>query len=58
MWHWRSVGHAIGAEVDITWQWENLMKGWSGAGSMSMNAVVIDSLGLVEIHVDDTVALT
>lgn len=57
MWHWRSVGHAIGSEVDITWAWENLKKGWSGAGSMSMNAVVIDPVGLTEIHVDDTFAL-
>ncbi len=57
MWHWRSVGHAIGTEVDITWAWENLKKGWSGAGSMSMNAVVIDANGLVEIRVDDTASL-
>lgn len=54
MWHWRSIGHAIGSEVDITWDWENLQKGWSGAGSMSMNACVIDPTGLVEIRVDDT----
>lgn len=58
MWHWRSVGHAIGTEVDITWDWENLMKGWSGAGSMSMNAVVIDPTGIVEIRLDDTAALS
>jgi hypothetical protein len=57
MWHWRSVGHAIGDEVDITWQWENLKKGWSGAGSMSMNAVVIDPAGIMEFRVDDTTAL-
>ena len=57
MWHWRSIGHAIGAEVDVTWQWENLKKGWSGAGSMSMNAVVIDPVGLIEFDVDDTAAL-
>lgn len=57
MWHWRSMGHAIGAEVDITWAWENLKKGWSGAGSMSMNAVVIDPRGLVEIRLDDTYPL-
>jgi hypothetical protein len=57
MWHWRSIGHAIGSEVDITWDWENLKKGWSGAGSMSMNAVVIDPVGLVEIRVSDTAAL-
>jgi Phage capsid protein len=58
MWHWRSVGHAIGAEVDVTWDWENLKKGWSGAGSMSMNAVVIDANGVIEIRVDDTAALS
>lgn len=58
MWHWRSIGHAIGDEVDITWQWENLKKGWSGAGSMSMNAVVIDPAGLIEFRVDDTAALS
>lgn len=57
MWHKIAVGHGINAEVDITWDWENLMKGWSGAGSMSMNAVVIDAKGLVEIRIDDTVAL-
>jgi hypothetical protein len=57
MWHWRSVGHAIGTEVDVTWAWENLMKGWSGAGSMSMNAVVIDATGVIEFRVDDTAAL-
>lgn len=58
MWHQRAIGHAIGAEVDITWAWENLMKGWSGAGSMSMNSCVIDANGLVEIRVDDTAALS
>ncbi len=58
MWHWRSVGHAIGAEVDITWDWENLMKGWSGAGSMSMNAVVIDPVGVVELRVNDQASLS
>lgn len=57
MWHKTAVGHGINAEVDITWDWENLMKGWSGAGSMSMNAVVIDARGLVEIRIDDTVTL-
>lgn len=57
MWHKIAMGHGINAEVDITWDWENLMKGWSGAGSMSMNAVTIDANGLVEIRVDDTAAL-
>lgn len=58
MWHKTAIGHGINAEVDITWDWENLMKGWSGAGSMSMNAVAIDPRGIVEIRVDDTTALT
>jgi hypothetical protein len=57
MWHKTAVGHGINAEVDITWDWENLMKGWSGAGSMSMNGVVIDARGIVEIRIDDTVTL-
>jgi len=57
MWDRRSVGHAIGQEVSITWDWENLKKAWSGAGSMSMNAVVIDAAGLVELRADDTAAL-
>lgn len=57
MWHKTAIGHGINAEVDITWDWENLMKGWSGAGSMSMNGVIIDTRGLVEIRVDDTAAL-
>ena len=57
MWQRRSVGHGINSEVNITWDWENLKQGWSGVGSMSMNAVVIDALGLVELHLDDTAAL-
>jgi hypothetical protein len=57
MWHKTAIGHGINAEVEITWDWENLMKGWSGAGSMSMNATIIDTRGLVEIRVDDTAAL-
>lgn len=57
MWDRRSVGHAIGQEVSITWDWENLKKAWSGAGSMSMNAVVIDAAGLVELRYNDTAAL-
>lgn len=58
MWHRRSIGHAIGSEVSATWAWENLKQGWSGVGSMSMNAVVIDSDGLVEIRVNDQAALS
>jgi hypothetical protein len=58
MWHKISVGHGINAEVDITWGWENLKKGWSGAGSMSMNAVVIDPRGIVELRVNDQTALS
>ncbi len=57
MWHKTAVGHGINSELDITWGWENLMKGWSGAGSMSMNAVVIDARGIIEIRVNDTTAL-
>lgn len=57
MWHKRCVGHGTGQEMSITWDWENLMKGWSGAGSMSMNAIVIDSTGMVQIRTDDTLAI-
>lgn len=57
MWHYRGIGHGTGQEMSITWDWENLMKGWSGAGSMSMNAVVIDSTGLVRINTSDMVAI-
>lgn len=57
LYHFASVGHGINDEVDITWDWENKKKAWSGAGSMSMGAVVIDSAGLVELRVDDTAAL-
>lgn len=57
MWHKVAMGHGINAEMDITWAWENLKKGWSGAGSMSMNAVVIDAAGIVELRVNDTTAL-
>lgn len=55
--HKRAVGHGINADYDITWAWENLKKGWSGAASLSMGACVIDTNGVVEIRVDDTGAL-
>lgn len=57
LWHYRCIGHGTGQEMSITWDWENLMKGWSGAGSMSMNGVVIDSNGLVRIDTNDTQAI-
>jgi hypothetical protein len=57
LWHMRAVGHGINEEVSITWDWENERKSWSGAGSMSMGAVVIDANGVVEGHFDDTLAL-
>jgi hypothetical protein len=57
MWHYRCIGHGTGQEMSITWDWENLMKGWSGAGSMSMNAIVIDATGIVKIVVNDTTAI-
>lgn len=56
-WHKRSVGFGSNAEYDITWAWENLKKGWSGACSLSMGSTVIDANGVVEIRVDDTGAL-
>lgn len=57
MYHMSSVGHGINSEVDITWDWENEKKAWSAAGSMSMNAVVIDPRGIIGVDVDDTAAL-
>ncbi len=57
MWHKSAMGHGVNAEMDITWAWENLMKGWSGAGSMSMAATVIDVRGIIEIRVNDTASL-
>jgi hypothetical protein len=56
-WHQRSVGHGINQDYDITWAWENLKKGWSGAASLSMGACVIDTNGVLEVRVDDTGAL-
>lgn len=58
LWHRSAVGHGINSEVDITWDWENLSKAWSVSGSMSMGACVIDANGLIECHIDDTLALS
>lgn len=56
-WHKRAVGFGINADYDITWAWENLKKGWSGAASLSMGAAVIDVNGVCELRLDDTGAL-
>ena len=58
LWHRSAVGHGINSEVSVTWDWENLMKGWSCAGSMSMGAGVIDAVGLTELRFNDTTALS
>jgi hypothetical protein len=54
MWHRRSVGHAIGAEVssDITWHGDRAS--WFVNNMMSMGAVLIDDLGTARIKFTET----
>ena len=57
LWHMDAVGHGINQDVSLQWAWENDRQAWSGAGSVSAGAVVIDPLGLVEFTVSDVAAL-
>jgi hypothetical protein len=56
-WHYDSVGHGINSDIETTWDWENLSKAWSCAGSMSMGAALINTAGVVKFNVNDTTAL-
>lgn len=56
-WHMDSVGHGIGEEIQSQMQWNNAMFGWDQATALAMGSTVIDTNGIVQVRVNDTVAL-
>jgi hypothetical protein len=56
-WHMDSVGHGINAELSTQWDWDIKRQAWLCAGSMSMGAALIDTLGVVKFTVNDTSSL-
>jgi len=52
MYHKTVVGHATGAEVTQKWSWENTKSSHFLNSNMSMGAVRIDDLGVVQIDSD------
>ena len=57
VYHQSAIGHAVNAEVQIRWTEKEAGWGWISKGAMSMGAIAIDSTGIVEINVNDNVAL-
>lgn len=57
LYHKSSLGHAIGQEVETDFDWEGNKAAWFVNNMMSMGAALIDTLGSVEIRVDDNTAL-
>lgn len=58
LYHKSSVGHAIGADVMTDMTWHGDRAAWFINNMMSQKAVLIDTLGVVEIRVDDNTALS
>jgi len=57
MYHKSVIGHATGKEISQTWSWENTKSSHFLNSNMSMGAVRIDDLGVVQIDVDTSTAL-
>lgn len=58
LYHSTSVGHAIGADVMSDFDWQGDRAAWFINNMMSMNAILIDTLGAVEMRLDDDAAIT
>jgi hypothetical protein len=58
LFHKTAVAHASGADITSDFDWEGNRAAWFVNNMMSQGAGLIDSLGCVEIRVDDNTALT
>lgn len=58
LYHRSAVGHAIAAEIMSDFTWHGDRAAWFINNMMSQKAVLIDTLGVVEIRVDDNTALS
>lgn len=58
IYHKTAVGHAVGQEVVSDFDWEGKRVAWFVNNMMSKGACLIDTLGAVEIRVDDNIALS
>ncbi len=57
MFHKSAIGHAVNAEVQVKFSEKPEGWGWIAKGAMSMGAIAIDSTGIIEMRVNDNVAL-
>lgn len=58
LYHKTSIGHAIAQEVTTDFDWEGNRAAWFVNSMMSQGACLIDTLGAVEIRVDDDTAIS
>jgi hypothetical protein len=58
VYHKTAIGHAIAQEVTSDFDWEGNRAAWFVNNMMSMGAALIDTLGAVEIRVDDDTAIS